>query len=193
VAHINQTISFRGMMLVASPALNDSFFARTIVYICAHDSDGAIGIVLNKEVGSIQMKELLAGQNIKLSNIPKRKCPLLIGGPLNPEQFFTLSMLPNQEANFEQAHALTFHSNIDTFIQDYIESNCNEKFVVARGITMWDPGQLEHEIEENSWFVEPADEKIIFSQRIKDKWQKIIHKIGVDRPSQNIVHYSGSA
>jgi putative transcriptional regulator len=193
VERISQTISFRGMMLVASPALSDTFFAKTLIYICAHDSDGAIGIVLNKEAGSVQMKELLAAQDIKLSRAPKRKCPVLVGGPLNPEQFFALSVSPRQEDEFAEAQALTFHSDINTFIEDYVGSNCNEKFVVARGITMWDPGQLEHEIEENSWFIEPADERIIFSQRIKNKWQKIIHRLGVDRPSQNIVHYSGSA
>jgi putative transcriptional regulator len=191
--HPIQTGSLVGMMLLASPALKDNVFEKAIIYICAHDSDGAIGLIINKPISDITLRELFAYQQEIPKKVPRRKFPVLTGGPINAEQFFALSIAPEQEKKFEQEQALIFHSDVDHFLEEYVKTNCKDKFIVAKGISMWEPGQLEYEIQENSWFVEPADERIIFSQRIKNKWGKLIHKLGIDRPTQNIVHYSGNA
>ncbi len=189
--------SLEGRMLVASKSLDGSCFEKSLIYICAHDENGAIGVIINREMGSISLKEIFESQRVEQKQgIPARlnkRFPVLFGGPVETSRVIILSMNRDQEEHFTQWHSLTVHTDAENFLHDYVKGSHNNKFVVTQGLAAWDGDQLEHELSENAWLVMDLDDpKLIFSQRTKNKWKKAIEALGV-RNFDNLVSYSGHA
>ena len=182
-----------GRFLIASSILDDSCFAKSIIYICAHDAEGAIGVIVNQPIGVLDVNKTLKDQKKSTkSSFAKKQYPLMFGGPVNSDQIVVLSINEEQKEHFEEDQRLTFHANVESFFNSYINSKSKDKFLVAKGITAWDSSQLEAEIEENAWIVSKASYDIIFSQKIKKKWDYIIKKMGLSNLN-NLVNYSGHA
>ncbi len=189
----NKFNSLEGKMLVASPRLEDHFFEKSLIYIFMHDENGALGVILNHIIGSVsnhKLLKLLDGNTTKMKN---KKLPIVFGGPVNTEKVIALSINKEQEKNFSHLQSLTLHTDIQNFIKNCVMANVASKFLLARGISAWGSGQLEHEIAQNTWFISHPDIDLIFSQKIKDKWSSVIESLGLLKNSAYIAPYTGNA
>lgn len=184
--------SLEGKLLVASPHLNDPYFNRSLVYICAHDTAGAIGIIVNQKIGMVSYADLLfANERTAQRSLSKKKIPLMFGGPVNTDMLVALS-LKKSDKKIAINHKLVVHTDILDFFKNLSKkpSKAPAKFILAKGVTAWDTQQLEEELSENTWFVVNPSTDLIFSQKRGDKWGSVIKELGITN-FRELVHYSG--
>ena len=190
-----------GKVLVASPHLEDPYFEKSLVYICAHDAGGVIGVILNHPIGQLSAEELFQGydksdgKDIKmLSSMTKKSYPILFGGPTNGDILVALSITKEQEKVFADKNKVNLHIDASSLVRDIAKSKLKvSKCLFAKGVSAWDTAQLEQELLEDNWFVIEPTIDLIFSQKPKDKWEEIVHKkLGITDLSC-FVCYSGNA
>ncbi len=190
-----------GKVLVASPHLEDPYFEKSLVYICAHDAGGVIGIILNHPIGQLSAEELFQGYSKSegreqrvVSSMAKKSYPILFGGPTNGDILVALSITKEQEKVFADKSKVNLHIDASAFVRDIAKDKLKvSKCLFAKGISAWDTSQLEQELLEDNWFVIEPTVDLIFSQKQKDKWEEIVHKkLGITDLSC-FVCYSGHA
>src|SRR5579885_2143577 len=176
-----------GQMLIAMPAMNDERFARTVIYVCAHSSEGAMGIVVNQRAGNIKFPDLLvqlevipAAERIQL---PTRAedVKVLKGGPVETGRGFVLHsadyFIENSTLPIDEGICLTATLDI---LKAIAKGDGPSSAVLALGYAGWAPGQLETEIQANGWLHCAADPELIFGADIDAKYEKALRKIGID-------------
>ncbi|MBJ7405453.1 MAG: YqgE/AlgH family protein [Bradyrhizobium sp.] len=176
-----------GQLLIAMPVMGDSRFERSVIYLCAHSAEGAMGIIVNHPAGSIDFPELLQqlgiirkGEHIKLpENAESMK--VLRGGPVDTGRGFVLHSsdfyIENATLRIDDGVCLT--ATVD--ILRAIASGSGPKpAILALGYAGWAPGQLETEIQSNGWLHCDADADLIFGDDVDDKYNRALQKIGID-------------
>ena len=168
-----------GQLLVAMPQMRDPRFARSVIYMCAHNADGAMGLVVNRRVGSITFDDLLQQLGIG----PNRRNDDLrihFGGPVEQGRGFVLHSADYQQSGtlrVDDRVALTATLDI---LKEMAAGGGPRRSLLALGYAGWGPGQLDAEIQANGWLQVPADEDLVFDDDIENKWERAIDKIGVD-------------
>ncbi len=176
-----------GQMLVAMPVMEDERFARSVIYICAHSAEGAMGIIVNRPAGSIDFPQLLVQLDI-IDKADEIRLPenaetmkVLRGGPVETGRGFVLHSsdfaIKNATLPIDEGISLTATLDI---LKAIAEGNGPKHAILALGYAGWAPGQLEHEIQDNGWLHCPADPDLIFGSDIEDKYQRALAKIGID-------------
>ena len=177
-------------LLVALPALSDPHFARSVVLLCQHDADGAMGIVVNR-ASEYRLGEVLSQVGLPGGDAALREQPVLGGGPVHPERGFVLH---DGERDWDSSLAIADALRITTS-RDVLEAMTKgegpDHAVVALGCASWGAGQLEHELGENSWLTVPADAEQLFALPLEARWQAAAGRIGVDLA--RMADYSGHA
>jgi putative transcriptional regulator len=176
-----------GQMLIAMPTMRDERFTRSVIYVCAHSSEGAMGIVVNQPAPNIRFSELLvqlevipAAESIQL---PPRAgvVKVLKGGPVETGRGFVLHsadfFIKNSTLPIDEGICLTATLDI---LKAIARGDGPESAVLALGYAGWAPGQLENEIQENGWLHCPADPELIFGADIDGKYGKALRKIGIE-------------
>ena len=174
-----------GQVLIASPAMTDDRFARALVYICAHSSEGAMGIVVNQPVPAINFPELLLqlgviqdGDMIELERHEDVK--ILKGGPVESGRGFVLHsadfFIENSTLPIDDGVCLTATLDI---LKAIASGEGPASAVLALGYAGWAPGQLESEIQSNGWLHCEADPELIFGADNEHKYDKALRKIGI--------------
>ena len=167
-----------GQLLVAMPTMQDPRFARTVIYMCSHGHDGAMGIVVNRLYGELNFRGLLSQFNIMLS-LEAPDLLIHFGGPVESARGFVLHSLDyRREATMPIDSKIGITANVD-ILQAMAEGIGPHHALLALGYAGWGAGQLESEIQANGWLTVPADETIIFSPSIETKWDQALAKIGV--------------
>ena len=176
-----------GQLLIAMPVMGDPRFERSVIYLCAHSSEGAMGIMVNRPAGSIDFPELLVQLNI-INKADHIKLPgnaesmkVLRGGPVDTGRGFVLHSSDYYIANatLKIADGICLTATID--ILKAIASGDGPKHaILALGYAGWAPGQLENEIQENGWLHCDADPDLIFGDDIEEKYARALRKIGID-------------
>src|SRR5712672_2904873 len=175
-----------GQMLIATPGMQDERFSRSLIYMCAHSSEGAKGIVVNQPAPHISFPDLL----IKLDVIPaadKIQLPpragdvtVLKGGPVETERGFVLHsadfFIENSTLPIDEGVCLTATLDI---LKAIARGNGPQSAILALGYAGWAPGQLENEIQHNGWLHCSADAELIFGQDTGGKYDKALKKIGI--------------
>lgn len=175
-----------GQMLIASPAMLDERFARSVVYMCAHSSEGAMGIVVNQAAANISFPDLL----VKLDIIPAEdviRLPskagdvtVLKGGPVETERGFVLHsadfFIENSTLPIDEGICLTATLDI---LKAIARGNGPASAILALGYAGWAPGQLENELQNNGWLHCSADRDLIFGTEIDSKYDRALQKIGI--------------
>src|SRR6478735_8775444 len=173
-----------GQMLIASPGMRDERFARTLIYMCAHSSEGAMGIVINQPAPHISFHELL----VKLDVIPeaeKIRLPhggvtVLKGGPVETERGFVLHsadfFIENSTLPIDEGVCLTATLDI---LKAIARGNGPASASLALGYAGWSPGQLENEMQQNGWLHCSADRDLIFGADVGAKYDRAMQKIGI--------------
>jgi putative transcriptional regulator len=172
-----------GKLLVAMPGIGDPRFDRTVIMMCTHDSDHAMGIVLNKPRDEITLSDVLDHLGLELDpDIGDRL--VLDGGPVRPDRGYVLH---SEDFAADDVTQVVGPGIRLTATRDVLEAVAKEhppqRFVLALGCAGWGAGQLEDELKHNAWLVVDADDAIIFDDGHEDKWTRAIRTLGLD-PSQ---------
>ena len=176
-----------GQMLIAMPAMNDERFARAVIYVCAHSSEGAMGIIVNQPAGNIKFPELLvqlevipAAERIELP-VRAEDVKVLKGGPVEAGRGFVLHsadfFIENSTLPIDEGICLTATLDI---LKAIARGKGPHNAILALGYAGWAPGQLENEIQQNGWLHCPADPELIFGYDTEAKYDKALRKIGID-------------
>jgi putative transcriptional regulator len=168
-----------GQMLIAMPQMQDTRFARTVVYLCAHTAEGAMGIVVNRLFHALTFPDLLEQLNIERTP----QCdPIRIhfGGPVDAGRGFVLHSTDYvQDTTLLVDDRVALTATVDV-LKAIAEGRGPRQSLLALGYAGWGAGQLDSEIRENAWLNVPADEELLFGDEVEHKWERAIAKIGVD-------------
>ena len=176
-----------GRLLIAMPIMDDERFSRSVIYLCAHSSEGAMGIVVNRAAGSIDFPGLLVQLNIIDKDhqiaLPDsaESLKVLKGGPVETGRGFVLhsSDFFIKDATLPIDDGICLTATLD--ILKAIASGIGPKqAILALGYAGWAPGQLENEIQHNGWLHCDADPDLIFGRNVEDKYKLALDKIGID-------------
>ena len=182
-APINLTNHF----LIAMPGLQDSAFAKSVVYVCEHSERGALGLVINKP-SDINLKALFERVELPLLRPDLVDAPVFHGGPVQTERGFVL-----HEAIFAEAHkplesvyaaTMTIPGGLEmTTSKDVLEAISTgagpSKVLISLGYSAWGQGQLESELGENSWLTVDADRSVIFDTPIAQRYDRALLLLGL--------------
>lgn len=167
-----------GQLLVAMPNMRDPRFERTVIYLCVHNAEGAMGLVINKPVGSLTFPQLLRQLGIPKESVVDRR--VHFGGPVEMGRGFVLhSDEYEQESTVKVRPGYAVTATID-ILKAIAEGGGPERALLALGYAGWAPGQLDGEIQANGWLHAPADVGIVFDDELDTKWNRAISKIGID-------------
>ena len=173
-----------GQLLIAMPTMTDPRFERTVIYLCAHNDEGAMGLVVNKPMASITFTELLEQLDIPPGEPMVMDQLVLFGGPVESGRGFVLhsgdfmregTMMVDDQA-LGDGVALTATLDILRAIAD---GQGPRHHALALGYAGWAPGQLDGEMQANGWLTAPADEEILFDRDLSTKWERAIAKLGI--------------
>src|SRR5512142_12957 len=176
-----------GQLLIAMPVMGDPRFERSVIYLCAHSSEGAMGIIVNRPAGSIDFPELLVQLDI-IKKADQIKLPenaetmkVLKGGPVETGRGFVLHssdfFIENSTLPIDEGICLTATLDI---LKAIARGNGPASAILALGYAGWAPGQLEQEIQQNGWLHCSADPELIFGGDTDTKYEKALRKIGID-------------
>lgn len=176
---INPSGYFAGQMLIAMPQMRDARFARSVVYLCAHTKEGAMGLVINRLFNSLSFPELLEQLTIESTPLCDR-VRIHFGGPVEAGRGFVLhSNDYMQETTLMVDDDVGLTATIDV-LKAIAEGRGPARYLLALGYAGWSAGQLDTEIRENAWLSVQSDENLLFGTEIDGKWERAIAKIGVD-------------
>ena len=175
-----------GQILIATPGMQDERFSRSLIYMCAHSSEGAMGIVVNQPAAHISFSDLL----VKLDVIPKAEkiqlppgagdVTVLKGGPVETERGFVLHsadfFIENSTLPIDEGVCLTATLDI---LKAIARGAGPASAILALGYAGWSPGQLESELQHNGWLHCSADPELIFGTDVSAKYDRAMQKIGI--------------
>ncbi|MDI4666275.1 YqgE/AlgH family protein [Xanthobacter autotrophicus] len=176
-----------GQLLIAMPTMRDEQFARTLVYLCAHSAEGAMGIVVNQPASHIDFTDLLVQLDVIPSSerilLPKSAgaVKVLRGGPVETGRGFVLHsadyFVENSTLPIDNGICLTATLDI---LKAIAGGRGPRSAVLALGYAGWAPGQLETEIQANGWLNCPADQDLIFGEGVETKYALALRRLGIE-------------
>lgn len=168
-----------GQLLIAMPAMQDPRFARSVIYMCIHSADGAMGLIVNRALESLTFRELLSQLELGIDEF-SADIAVQFGGPVEAGRGFVLHSLEYEQNGtivVDDKVGLTATADV---LRDIATGQGPQRAILALGYAGWGPGQLDSEIQQNAWLNVPADDAIIFDVDIASRWERAIAKIGVD-------------
>ena len=176
-----------GQMLIAMPAMGDDRFTRSVIYVCAHSTEGAMGIIVNQVAANINFPDLLVQLEV-IPAVDRIELPtraeavkVLKGGPVETGRGFVLHsadyFIENSTLPIDEGICLTATVDI---LKAIARGDGPVSAILALGYAGWAPGQLETEIQGNGWLHCAADAELIFGSDIDNKYEKAMRKIGID-------------
>ena len=170
----------QGKLLIAMPGMGDPRFEKSVIFMCAHSAQGAMGLIINKPIDGFSFHELMGKLGIDVT-ASRHDAPVLFGGPVQMDRGFVLHSA--DYGNGESTLAVTSEFSL-TATADILRAICEghgpNKSVLALGYAGWGEGQIEDEIKANGWIHCDADEALVFDTDSKAKWQTALAKLGAD-------------
>ena len=168
-----------GKFLIAMPDMDDERFEKSVIYVCSHGADGAMGFVINKKLNDISFFDLA----VPLSVEPKAELGnmfLYQGGPLEKIRGFVLhSTEYSKPGTFKIDSNVAISSTLD-ILNDIAQGQGPKENLIALGYAGWEPKQLEYELMDNRWLVVPSDKDLIFNTPDEFKWEKAMDEANID-------------
>lgn len=170
--------SLAGQLLIAMPGMPDPRFARTVIYMCAHGEEGAMGFVINRPFIGLSFPDLL--EQLSIDHTPaSRDVPVNFGGPVESSRGFVLHTTDFvREGTMVIDDEIGLTATVDV-LRALAEGEGPQRCLLALGYASWGPGQLDAEIQSNGWLHAPADAGILFDSDLDTKWERAIAKLGV--------------
>ena len=167
-----------GQLLVAMPHMADPRFARSVVYLCAHSGEGAMGLVVNRLIDSLSFESLLEQLGVEASAPADMR--VHFGGPVESSRGFVLHTTDYvQDSTLLIDDEIALTATIDV-LKAIAAGEGPSRRVLALGYAGWAEGQLDAEIQANGWLLVPADLDLVFGNDNGTKWARSLAKIGVD-------------
>lgn len=168
-----------GQVLISTPFMTDTRFYQSVIYVCGHDENGAMGFIINKPLPSIMFEDLLDQLNITHPD-PLKELPIYYGGPVEVGRGFVLH-------GPDYNHAATVGINEDfaitatlEILRDIAYGEGPRQCALMLGYTGWSSGQLESELQENQWLVLRGKKEFVFESPTDDMWISAYHQLGID-------------
>lgn len=170
-----------GQLLIAMPGIGDPRFERSVILVCAHDDQHAMGVAVNQPVAGLTIPDLFERLNIE-ATIEVPPDLVLLGGPVERERGFVLHTRDyrSPEMTLEISDEVALTATRDVLEAMATNAGRPRRSFLALGYAGWGAGQLEREIRENVWLTCPADEELLFGDDYEHKWSRALAKIGVD-------------
>ena len=174
-----EDIYLPGQLLIAMPSMTDPRFEKSVIYMCAHNADGAMGLVINRAIDSLTFPELLEQLEID-SGSGGDQIRVLFGGPVEQARGFVLHS-PDylQDASLVVDDNVVLTATID-ILRAIADGTGPNNCLLALGYAGWGAGQLDSEIKSNGWLSVDADEDLVFGCDLDEKWERAMTKIGID-------------
>ena len=171
--------SLSNHFLIAMPALDDPNFHHTTTFMCEHDEDGALGVVINRPL-NMRLAEILKYMDIEPGSEEISAAPVYMGGPVQSDRGFVLHEPSGDwEATLKVTDTIGITSSRD-ILQAIAAGEGPERAIVTLGYAGWGAGQLEQELADNTWLSGPASSKIVFDTPSEQRWQAAAALLGVD-------------
>ena len=169
--------SLQGNFLIATPQMPDPRFKEQVIYICSHNDEGAMGLIVNHP-SEYSLYEILKSANVEVHTdcLP----PIYIGGPVEVEAAFFL-----YSSEYESANELSISEDVSMsrdpqILHDIAGGKGPRSYIFVLGYSGWAPGQLESELTVNGWLTLPAQNEILFNTQNGDKWKQAALQFGID-------------
>ena len=176
---MTDTTYLNNQFLIAMPNLTDPGFFHTVTYLCQHNEDGALGIVINRQI-DMKLGDIFKQMQINVTFPAASEAPVFFGGPVQQERGFVIH---NPCGRWDSSIAISDEIALTTS-RDILEAIAigegPEQYLVALGYAGWGEGQLEQEIVNNAWLNTPSGNNIIFNTPVNQRWQAAAHQIGID-------------
>jgi putative transcriptional regulator len=167
-----------GQLLIAMPSMPDPRFQRAVVYVCLHNAEGAMGLVINRLFGSISFNDLLEQLDIQPSHLAS-DMRVHYGGPVESGRGLVLHSSDfMREGSMMVDDEVALTATID-ILRAIAEGRGPRHALLALGYAGWGPGQLDAELQANGWLTADSDESLMFDRDLDTKWERAIAKLGV--------------
>ncbi|MEL6167076.1 MAG: YqgE/AlgH family protein [Pseudomonadota bacterium] len=178
--------SLTGQTLIAMPGMGDPRFEKSVIFLCDHSEDGAMGLIVNKPAPEISFADLL--RRLDIAEEAAFKLPVHFGGPMEAGRGFVLHSEDycTEGGTLSVGDGVAMTATLD-ILRDIAELRGPSKAFLALGYAGWAPGQLETELQMNGWLTSSADPEIIFSEDNEAKWSRALAALGVDPLSLSAV------
>jgi putative transcriptional regulator len=171
-----------GRILISLPDIKSQEFNESVIFICKHDENGAMGFVINQSLDGVSLSDLM--QDEIGDSLLMRDPPIFWGGPIEINRGFVLHSLDcqfNNTISIDDKYGIT--ANLDILRAIMNGENSPDQYTILLGYTGWKPGQLEKEMAQQSWIPLPAIPDLLFSVPFQKKWEIAIGQLGWDRIS----------
>ncbi len=166
-----------GRFLVAAPSMPDERFQKSVVFICKHDDEGALGIIVNNKVEDLPLGQVYKQLGIEVPKVTS-ETPVLFGGPVETSRGLVLHSADykrDETLLIDGGMALTASLEI---LKDMADGSGPKQAWLALGHSGWSPGQLDREMQDNAWLVIDADQALVFDPDFDAKWQRALDRLG---------------
>lgn len=177
---VSSPMDLSGKLLIAMPGMGDPRFDRSVIYMCAHSEDGAMGLIVNQPAADLAFGDLLEQLEIDPSD-ESLPTEIHVGGPVEHGRGFVLHsseyLIAESTLRVDDNFAMTATLEI---LEDMAMRRGPLKALLALGYSGWAPGQLEGEIAQNGWLTCDASPELVFSTSNEQKWEKALAVLGID-------------
>jgi putative transcriptional regulator len=169
-----------GKLLIAMPGMADPYFEKSVIFMCAHSSEGAMGIMINKAVAGLSFHDLMEKLELRV-NADTPNFPILYGGPVETGRGFVLHSgdYESSEATLPVSEDISLTATLD-ILRAMADGRGPQHAIFALGYAGWTAGQIEDEILRNGWIHCDCDTKLLFDGELDDKWSAALRKLGID-------------
>ena len=173
------TLNLANHFLIAMPSMQDPVFGGTVVYVCEHNENGVLGVVINKPT-DMTMQVLFERIDLKLESDVDVDEPIMFGGPVQDDRGFVLHTPGNRySSSLTVTKDVAFTTSIDV-LEAVAAGDGPQRMLVSIGYSGWSPGQLEDEIGRNGWLTVGADPDILFNLPIEERYTAAMRLLGID-------------
>ncbi len=176
----NTPESLSGQILIAMPGMGDPRFDHSVVYLCAHSEEGAMGLIVNKPASDLDLSSLL--EQIGITPTPQmRDMPIHFGGPVEHGRGFVLHSADyaGNDTTLQVDAQFGMTATMD-ILEDIARGEGPDTCLLALGYAGWGPGQLEQELQANGWLTAAASPELVFSPKVGAIWSKALNSLGID-------------
>lgn len=172
-------INLQNQFLIAQNTDIANPFHRTVIYVCEHTPQGAMGLVINRSTG-LNLSEVFTSMEIVIDNYTVESEPVLAGGPLQENVGFVIHAQPGSwDSSLNVSPDITVTTSKDILYNIAEHDDLSNQLVIL-GYSGWEPNQLEHEIQNNAWLTCPAQANILFATPIEQRWNAAIRSLGIE-------------
>lgn len=171
--------TLKNHFLIAMPTLTDPYFKKSVVYLCEHDDEGAMGFIINFPV-KLTVQELLSNvETIEHQPEPPLTNSVYLGGPLELERGFVLHSPLTDNSQSTELNNQLLMSNSNAVLSTLGTDNEPDKYMVTLGYASWESGQLEQEMNDNHWLTIESENDIIFNTPVDQRWTESLQRLGI--------------